>query len=102
MKKKVIPASQLLDEYLKSVDGMQEAETDPFFYTRLHARMQKQPAWLFPLRPAWIITGLALLLLLNGFMTINKFTAAGQSAVVGVSPLQDFATAYDLTIQSTY
>jgi len=32
----------LVDEYLQSLDGLQPAETDPFFYTRLKALMEKQ------------------------------------------------------------
>ena len=99
MKKEIKP---LLDEYLESVNGMQEAETDPFFYTRLSARMQKQEDWVFPLRPAWIVTGLALLLVLNGFMALNRFKNSELTTNTASSSLQSFATAYDLNIQSTY
>jgi hypothetical protein len=99
MKKEIKP---LLDEYLESVNGMQEVETDPFFYTRLSARMQKQQDWVFPLRPAWIITGLALLLVLNGFMALNRFKSSEQNTTTASSSLQSFANAYDLNIQSTY
>ncbi len=94
--------TELFNEYMKSIEGMQEATTDPFFYTRLHAKMQKQQDWLFPLKPSWIVTGLALLLLLNGFMTINKFKTNRRGNQASTSSLQSFATAYDLNIQSTY
>jgi hypothetical protein len=100
MKKNPLP-SPLLDEYIESVNGMQEAETDPFFYSRLSARMEKQEGWTFPLKPAWIVTGLALLLVLNGCMVMNRVKATQQNTVA-TTPLQNFAAAYDLTIQSTY
>ena len=94
--------TKLLDEYLESVQGIQEAETDPFFYTRLSARMQEQQGWVFPVRPAWIIGGLALLLAINGWMLFNRSKTSVQEDALAKSSVQGFANAYDLTLQSNY
>lgn len=101
MKKKIIN-STLVEEYLQSVNSMQEAQTDDFFYTRLKARMEKQAGWEFPLKPAWIVTTLALLLLLNSFMAASRFENDNSGKAVATTGLQSFATAYDLSVQSIY
>src|SRR5450631_3379772 len=92
----------LVDEHLQAVQGMQEAETDPFFYTRLKARMEKgktAQGWSFPLKPAWVITTLLLLLVLNGFMLEQQFKT-NKSKTTASSSLQNFAESYDQTISS--
>ncbi len=100
MKKKATP---LVDEYLQSLYGMQEAATDEFFYARLKARMEKnrQPAWTFPLRPAWLIGCLTLLLAINSFVIVKQKKATQVTAVSG-SPMQQFAEEYNLNISSSY
>ena len=50
MKNKSTP---LVEEYLQSLQGMQQVDTDDFFFTRLKAKMEKNAAgdgWNFPLR----------------------------------------------------
>jgi len=96
MKQKATP---LLDEHLLAVDKMKEAGTDDFFYTRLRARMEKTPPLLFPLKPAWVIATLSLLLLLNGFV-LNR-TIRKQQAGTGYN-VESFAKAYDQTVSSNY
>jgi hypothetical protein len=105
MKKKSTP---LVDQHLQSIQGMQEAGTDDFFYTRLKARMQARvekeqegPGWSFPLKPVWVIGTLVLLLTINGFMLTQRYkTKVNQSATS--SSLQSFAESYDQAISSTY
>ena len=94
--------TRLLDEYLESVQGMRDAETDPFFYTRLSVRMQQPAAWQFPLKPAWIIAGLALLLAVNGWMVFSRFKTGVPENALAKSSVQGFANAYDFTVQSNY
>ncbi|MFT3932207.1 MAG: hypothetical protein QM726_01225 [Chitinophagaceae bacterium] len=91
-----------LNEYLQSIEGMQDAEPNPFFYTRLQAAMKKEPGWQFPLKPAWIISGLAFLLLVNTFIITHRFTKSEQQPSIESNSLQGFAEAYDLSIHSTY
>lgn len=102
MKEKNTPR---VDEHLHSLQGMREAETDLFFYTRLKARMDKrreQPQWLFPLKPAWLIASLVLLLAVNGWMLWQPGTGATQTKTPEASTLQQFAASYDMTISSSY
>ena len=101
MKKNFTP---LVDEHLQSLQGMQEAGTDDFFYTRLKARIEKnksQQSWGFPLKPAWVVGSLILLLAVNGFMLSQKFKP-GKTQRTSSSTLQSFAESYDQTIASSY
>ena len=94
----------LVDEHLQSLRGMQEAGTDDFFYTRLRGRMEKnqaQQGWNFPLKPAWIVGTLALLLAINGFMLSQQFKT-NKTKTSTSSTLQNFAESYDQTISSSY
>ena len=104
MKRMTLPEGQkkFVDSYLESVAGIKEVEPEPFFYTRLSGRMQAQEVWQLPLRPAWIITGLLLLLAINGFIAFSPAKKDGQDVVVNQVSLQNFASAYDLTVQSNY
>jgi hypothetical protein len=94
----------MLDEHLQAIQGMTEAGTDEFFYTRLKARMQKeqpQQGWNFPLKPVWIVGTLVLLLAVNGFMLTQQSRTKKASAAAATS-LQGFAESYDQTISSSY
>jgi hypothetical protein len=108
MKNKSTP---LVDEHLASLEGMQEVETDAFFYTRLKARLlaretggearQSQKGWGFPLKPVWVLGTLVLLLLLNAFILSNQFKST-ETASKNNNPLKNFALSYDQAIYTTY
>lgn len=101
MKKKSTP---LVDEHLRSLEGMQEAGTDDFFYTRLRARMQRelvQDNWYFPLKPVWMLGTMSLFLALNVFMLSQQFTIKSTTPAAN-SSLQGFAESYDQSISSSY
>ena len=101
MKKNV--QTPFTDEYLDIASHLPDAETDPFFYTRLKGRMDRvngSMAWKFSLRPALLIGVLALLLCLNGFFFINQ--EKSQPDTSGTPSLQTFASSYDLTISTPY
>lgn len=94
----------LVDDHLQSLQGMQEAGTDDFFYTRLKARIEKdksQQGWRFPLKPAWVVGSLVFLLAVNGFMLSQKFKP-GKTKTAASSTLQNFAESYDQAITSSY
>ena len=100
MDKKITP---LVDEHLQSLQGMQEAGTDDFFYTRLKARMEKnlpQLGWGFPLKPVWMIGTLVMLLTVNGIMLAQQFKSKKSTAIVSPFALQNFAESYDQSISS--
>ncbi len=109
MEKKSAP---LVDEHLQSMQGMQEAGTDEFFYTRLKARMlarqsggerkNSQPGWGFPLKPVWVVGTLAVLLAVNGFILSQQFKTKEIKSSTSASSLQSFAESYDQTISSSY
>jgi hypothetical protein len=101
MKKK---STSLLDEHLQSLDGMKEAGTDDFFYTRLRARMQRELVrdnWSFPLKPVWIVGTMTLLLAINVFMLSQQLKVKSTTSAAG-SSLQGFAESYDQAISSSY
>jgi hypothetical protein len=101
----------LVEEHLQALASMQETGTDDFFYTRLQARMRARQAdgenqkaqqgWSWPVKPAWVITSLALLLVINGFMLTKRYSNKGQHTVQAPS-LQSFAESYDQSISSSY
>lgn len=98
-------STQLVDEHLESLQGMQEVGTDDFFYTRLKARMTKeypQKGWSLPLRPVWIISTLVLLLAVNGVILSQQIKSKTTTQKSSTSSLQNFAESYDQTISSSY
>src|SRR5689334_12285250 len=102
--KKNIP-TPLTDEYLESLQQMTEAETDPFFYTRLKARMEKEISteggWSLPVKPAWLLTLLVVFLFINSFLLVNQVRQTKQPATQGTS-LQNFASGYDLNVSTSF
>lgn len=99
MKEHVTP---LVDDHLRAFEGLQEAGTDDFFYSRLVARMEnntEEKGWNFPLKPVWVIGSLALLLLVNSFILLqdNRSSNTKDSA-----DIQSFARSYDQAVSSSY
>jgi hypothetical protein len=101
MKKK---ETRLVEQYLQSVQGLQETGTDDFFYTRLKARMANRVPgknWALPFKPALVICTLSLLLVVNGFMLSSQVSLQKNNAAKK-SSLQKFAESYDLVASSSY
>ena len=94
-----------VDEILGSLDGSRRAAVPDFFYTRLKARMEKgleqgqslNKSWL--LRPAFAITALAVVLLINAFV-ILKDDATKDNSTNEVETLQSIAAEYSLNDNS--
>jgi len=69
-----------VERTLESLDGLERAETTPFFYTRLMARLETAPVgvwnqWMaFIARPVVSLSILFLFLLMNGYLLINKIS----------------------------
>ena len=95
----------LVEEHLESIKGMQEAQTDAFFYTRLRAKMASHKtsaveAWGFALRPVFAIPVLLILLLVNGLMLSKQ--SRQKPNETNTSSLQQFASSYDQTVANYY
>jgi len=109
MKKNSTP---LVDDHLQSIQSLQEAGTDEFFYTRLRAKMlarqsggegkQAEQGWSFRLQPVWVLGTLVLLLTINGFMLSSQVKAKEKQSAAASSSLQNFAESYDQAISSSY
>jgi hypothetical protein len=107
-----VKSTPLVDEHLKSLAEMQEAGTNDFFYTRLKARMLARKTgmekgiinsgWSFPLKPVWVISMLALLLVVNGVILSEKAETNNLKDNSSSSSLETFAKSYDQTILSSY
>lgn len=93
----------LVDEYLQSLENIRGAETDPFFYTRLKARMERktgnEPATA--LQPVWLVSLLTLFLFINSFFLITQ-TGRNKETTPQASSLQTFASGYDLSVSSPF
>lgn len=73
--------SLLTDQVLNCLDGIQRAETQPFFYTRLKARMEggelnEWNKWMSILsRPVVSLGILLIFLMINGYLIFSKMEA---------------------------
>jgi hypothetical protein len=98
MKKEQNPP--IVEEYLKSLNGMQPAEPKDFLYDRLINKLeneQQDTSWIFPLRPVWMVSALLVLLALNTLLLTEKRKT---SKVNEPASIEGFAQAYDLQISS--
>jgi hypothetical protein len=81
-----------IEQTLHSLDGMSAAEPNPFFYTRLKARMEKElltPRKVFgwQVKPIYAISTLSIILILNA---ITIFTASNQNSEKGIENVQQY------------
>jgi len=73
--------SQLTDQVLNSLDSIQRAETQPFFYTRLMAKMEGENynewnKWMSIIsRPVVSLGILLVFLMINGYLIFSKMEA---------------------------
>jgi hypothetical protein len=79
--------AQLTDQVMNSLDGIQRAETQPFFYTRLMARMESGElnAWnrwmAYLSRPAVSLALLLVFLMINGYLIFSKLESQPDMSV---------------------
>jgi hypothetical protein len=92
-----------IEDILGSLDGSPKATAPDFFYTRLKARMEKglEPAtpksWI--LRPAFALTVLAAVLLVNAAVIFQK-NSDKDTATNDVETLQSIAAEYSMNDNS--
>lgn len=98
---------QEIERTLASLDGVERAQPDDFFFTRLRARMQRmEPAdgWErfigLMTRPAIAITAIALILGLNGTLAFMNWKPQERTEQAVLQ--QAFADEYALGINTFY
>lgn len=68
-----------LEAILNSLEGIQKAVPEPFFYTRLKAKMMRteDSVWSrvlqFVSKPAFAVAAVFVFLLINGYILFNQF-----------------------------
>lgn len=79
---------QKVEQTLESLDGIQRAEPNPFFYTRVIGRLQRneQSVWekagSFISRPLVVIAGLVLILAVNIAIVLTQNSTSATSLPV--------------------
>jgi hypothetical protein len=100
-------SEERVQSIMESFGGMQPAAAPDFFYTRLRAKMEQPLAekkMIFILRPAFITTALAVLLIANviSLLQTDKLPKQEPSAVQSKpATIESFATAYDINTGSS-
>ncbi|MFN8343900.1 MAG: hypothetical protein U0X91_02795 [Spirosomataceae bacterium] len=88
-----------IEQTLQSLEGIRRAEPNPYFYTRLQARMEqkfvKKTGWQW--RPAYMYAALGLVLLLN-VVTVYTLT---RTPAEHTSAADSFANEYGLNSVSS-
>ncbi len=102
-----IEQNNRIEEMLNSIDGCRKATAPDFFYTRLKARMEKEilkpvaQKWI--LRPAFAAIALMLVLLVNGFVLLQKNQTDDNLniAVSETETMQSIASEYSLNVSNS-
>lgn len=85
--KKPLDINKKVEETLNSLDGIQRAEGQPYFFTRVKARLDRdqrnvwETAGSFMARPIVAIAGLCIILAFNGFFLFQKETSTAPTVV---------------------
>ena len=97
-----------IESIMESLGGMQPAVAPNFFYTRLKGKMQpaEYKKTFFLLRPVFITTTLAVLLIANVISLLQTDTKIPKQGVTAVSSkpatIESFASAYSMNTESVY
>lgn len=96
---------KMVDEALESLSGIRKAEPQPFFYTRLHARLvrKKHNSWellgRLVSRPAIAFLSIALVILLNTVVMVTESHHAGSAEKSEIAVADEYnqtSSFYDL------
>ena len=90
---------------LRSLDGISRAEANPFLFTRIKARMQRESRWeklvSFISRPAVVLAALIMVMAVNGWSLLNQ-PADDVAAERTSMAASDFDDEYDLVSSINY
>lgn len=96
-----------INKTLESIDNIGQAETTPFFETRLKAKMEKQlltnSYGLIVKKPVWAIASLAAFLCINLYvLSIKKMdTAVAKNSTGQPATIENFAADYQLSTSTS-
>ena len=99
---------QKVEETLESLNGIQRAEPQPFFYTRLIGRLQREERGIwetigsFLSRPVVAIVSLCLILILNVFILTRPESTQSASSSVVTSDLTSPDSEYILASSNSF
>jgi hypothetical protein len=94
-----------VEKTLLSLDGIKRAEANPFLFTRIKARMQKERGWenviSFISKPAVAFAALIIIMAINGW---TLFSPADNNTITDDESIAvaDFDTEYNLASTTNY
>ncbi len=95
-----------IETTINSLDGIQRAETAPFFTTRVQAKLDKtleeNKVWLPVRKPVWVIATLCTLLALNVVLLKQQPKLEQSNTAAQPATIQGFASDYNLNTTTSY
>ena len=94
-----------IENALRSLDTIQSAKTDPFFYARLRVKMEngsQTTSFKWSGQWSWSIAAMILMLILNLFSVYNMWQPDNNPTIVEDNYLDTMAEEYNLEITSIY
>lgn len=95
-----------IESMLNSLDGMQRAETKPFFATRVLVRLEKETetksSWMLVRKPVLVIAVLSFFFAMNIFLIVQQVKQSKMATVGETSSLQSFVNEYHLNSNNNY
>jgi hypothetical protein len=96
---------QEIDKTLESLDGLNRATANPFLFTRIKARMQKQSGWekttSFISRPVFALAILVAVIAINTWAVFGSNDQTINSERQGIA-ITDIADEYNLVANNNY
>ena len=89
-----------VEKTMRSLDGIERASTDDYFYSRLKDRIERDEETL--LRPAWGIAALITLILINVLSVFYYADNPNSTDELSQEELTAFAETYVLTAPAIY
>ena len=104
---KQIPDMKRIEKALESLDGIQRATPQPYFYTRLKARLdRKEKDWSgitgFISRPAYALAMICVVLLVNTWAVMNSSNESSQVNPIQVANEQPLPDEYNVAVNTFY
>jgi Na+/proline symporter len=96
-----------IETAIESLDGIQRATPQPYFYTRLKARLdRKERDWAgitgFISRPAYALAMICLVLLINTWAVMNSSNDSSQVNSIQVATDQQLPDEYNVAVNTFY